>query len=169
MNTEKVIVLNYDYSFLSLVSPERAYSYISRGKVIVEKFTERVLSTAESTYKIPLVIRFSYMIRQVYKRKVPWSKPNVLIRDRYTCAYCGKVDKKHMTVDHVLPKALGGENSWENCTAACKECNNKKGNNTTQESGMYPRHQRVQPTISEFFRIWAEEARISDVLKTLWG
>jgi len=165
---EKVIVLNYDYSFLNVVSPERAYSYICRGKVVVEKFAEKFLTTTEKSFKVPLVIRFSYMIRQVYKRKVPWSKPNVLIRDRYTCAYCGKVDKKHMTVDHVIPKDLGGKNTFENTTAACEKCNNKKGNKTTLECGMFPKHKLRQPTISEFIRIWYEEADISHIMNSLW-
>ena len=165
---EKVIVLNYDYTFLSVVTPEKAYSYISRGKVIVEKFTEKVITTTEKAYKIPLIVRFSYMIRQVYKRRVPWSKPNVLIRDRHTCAYCGKVDKKKMTVDHVFPKDLGGKNTFENTTAACKKCNNKKGNRTTKQCGMFPSHRLQQPTISEFIRIWYEEADISHIMDTLW-
>jgi len=166
---EKVVVLNYDYSFLNVVSPQRAYSYIARGKVIVEKFTEKTLTTADGFFKIPLVIRFSYMIRQVYKRKVPWSKQNVLIRDRYTCAYCGKTDKKHMTVDHVLPKDLGGKNTFENTTAACKACNNKKDNKTCSECNMYPSHALVSPTISEFIRIWSEDTGIKDIINSIWN
>lgn len=143
-----VIVLNNDYSFLNVVTPKKAFSYISRGKVIVEKYTDNFMSTFYNALKIPMVIRFVYMIRQVYKRRVPWSKRNVMIRDNYTCAYCG-IKMKNMTVDHVVPKVLGGKNTFENTVCACKVCNNKKGNKLPIDCGMYPKHRLIHPTITE--------------------
>jgi len=164
---ERVIVLNYDYSFLNVVSPERAFSYIARGKVIVEKVAEKVLTTAEKSFKIPVVVRFIYMIRQVYKRKVPWSKRNIFIRDNYTCAYCGiKSDK--MTVDHVVPKSHGGKNTFENCVTSCKKCNNRKGDKSCKEVGMFPSHKRTQPTISEFMKLWYKQYNVNDIIKSIW-
>ena len=165
---EKVVVLNYDYSFLNVVSPQKAFSYIARGKVTVEKVAEKVLTTAEESFKIPVVIRFAYMIRQVYKRKVPWSKKNVCIRDNYTCAYCGVYDKSRMTVDHVIPKASGGKNTFENTVASCKKCNNHKGNRSCREMNMYPKHKLVQPTISEFMKQWYKQFNVEDIIKSLW-
>ena len=42
-------------------------------------------------------------------------------RDRQTCAYCGKhFSSSDLTRDHILPLALGGRDSWNNCTTACK-------------------------------------------------
>ena len=35
---------------------------------------------------------------------------------------------EELTIDHVLPRYLGGVSSWENCTTACKTCNWNKGN-----------------------------------------
>lgn len=46
----------------------------------------------------------------------------VLRRDNYTCRYCRSVDNP-LTVDHVLPAALGGSDAPENLVAACKDCN----------------------------------------------
>jgi len=161
---ERVIVLNYD---LNVVSPEKAFSYIARGKVIVEKVAEKVLTTAEKSFKIPTVVRFAYMIRQVYKRKVPWSKRNVCIRDNYTCGYCG-IKSRKMTVDHVVPKAHGGKNSFENTVCACKKCNNKKGDKLPKECGMYPSHRMVQPTISEFMKLWYKQFNVEDIIKSIW-
>ena len=51
----------------------------------------------------------------------------VLRRDAYTCAYCGGVADQ---VDHVWPKSRGGEDTLENCVAACKECNYAKRDKT---------------------------------------
>jgi 5-methylcytosine-specific restriction endonuclease McrA len=164
---ENVIVLNSDYSFLNVVTPKKAFSYIARGKVTIEKYAEKVFNTAEKIFKIPLVIRFTYLIRQVYKRKIPWSKRNVCIRDNYTCAYCG-VKQKRMTVDHVVPKVHGGKNTFENTVCACKPCNNKKGDKTTKECGMYPSHKMVQPTITEFMKIWHKQFGIDEIINSLW-
>lgn len=49
----------------------------------------------------------------------------VLKRDDYTCRYCHSADRP-MTVDHVIPVALGGSDKPSNLVAACVECNNGK-------------------------------------------
>ena len=41
-----------------------------------------------------------------------------------------------MTVDHVIPKNKGGQDTWENLVCACDRCNNKKGDRTLSASGM---------------------------------
>lgn len=45
------------------------------------------------------------------------------------CAYCGNppIDDKSLTLDHVKPKARGGEDRTSNCVPACKSCNHSKG------------------------------------------
>lgn len=48
----------------------------------------------------------------------------VLRRDNHACRYCGGIapDVK-LTVDHVMPKALGGSDDPSNLVAACRDCN----------------------------------------------
>ncbi len=41
-----------------------------------------------------------------------------------------------LTIDHIIPKARGGTDSWENLIAACTSCNNKKGDRTPIEANM---------------------------------
>lgn len=41
------------------------------------------------------------------------------------CAYCGK--RPYQVIEHVLPIALGGGTTVENCVPACEECNTRKG------------------------------------------
>lgn len=45
------------------------------------------------------------------------------------CAYCNNppIDDKSLTVDHVKPKARGGEDRTSNCVPACSRCNHSKG------------------------------------------
>lgn len=59
-------------------------------------------------------------------------------RDRQVCAYCGKyhANYHHLSRDHIVPKFLGGQNTWLNCITACKECNSKKGHKTLKEAKM---------------------------------
>lgn len=45
------------------------------------------------------------------------------------CAYCGDppIDDKSLTIDHVKPKARGGQDQTTNCIPACRRCNAAKG------------------------------------------
>lgn len=48
-------------------------------------------------------------------------------RDNHTCMYCGRsVPEVKLTVDHVVPQALGGPDDSSNLVAACFDCNNGK-------------------------------------------
>lgn len=58
----------------------------------------------------------------------------VLKRDNYTCRYCGgKAPDVILTVDHVLPVALGGTDDPSNLVAACRDCN--AGKSSTAPDG----------------------------------
>lgn len=46
----------------------------------------------------------------------------VLRRDNHTCRYCRSADNP-LTVDHVVPVALGGRDDPSNLVAACRDCN----------------------------------------------
>lgn len=51
----------------------------------------------------------------------------VLRRDRHTCRYCGaSAPDVRLTVDHVLPRVLGGTNDPTNLVTACADCNSGK-------------------------------------------
>lgn len=51
----------------------------------------------------------------------------ILRRDDHTCQYCGaKAPDVKLTVDHVVPTALGGDDKPTNLLAACADCNGGK-------------------------------------------
>lgn len=55
----------------------------------------------------------------------------VLRRDNHTCRYCGRsAPEVRLTVDHVLPVALGGRDEAENLVACCSDCNSGKTSTT---------------------------------------
>lgn len=46
----------------------------------------------------------------------------------WRCCYCGMVmGFDDVTVEHVMPRAIGGSDEWENMAAACEFCNSAKG------------------------------------------
>lgn len=49
----------------------------------------------------------------------------VLKLDDFKCLMCGS--EEDLTIDHVIPKSLGGKNEIENYQTLCKKCNSFKG------------------------------------------
>jgi len=164
----QVILLNADYSFLNLLGWKRAFALISKGKVEVLKFGNKVIRDAKGRLlKIPAVLRLVKLIRTVYKTRVPFSKKNVMVRDGFKCVYCG-TEGVRFTIDHVFPKSKGGISSFENCVTACKPCNNDKGDRSCSEAKMYPKTKLITPTISEFLRMKIKTLGIQDVLDDIF-
>jgi 5-methylcytosine-specific restriction endonuclease McrA len=64
------------------------------------------------------------------------TRERILRRDGYICQYCAQ---EADTVDHVIPRRLGGLDSDDNLVAACSRCNYSKG-------GRFFVSQRTPPT-----------------------
>ena len=78
---------------------------------------------------------------------VTFSRRNIFKRDRFACQYCGRQPgSEELTLDHVVPRAQGGESSWTNCVLACVECNKRKADRTPEQAGIRLRHKPVRPT-----------------------
>lgn len=101
---------------------------------IVETADGLRVHSIDSSLPVPSILRLNHLVK-VRRRDVPLTKPNVMKRDSYTCQYCGTHQTK-MTLDHVVPRDLGGGDSWENLVCACDACNSRKGNHTPQQAGM---------------------------------
>ena len=79
--------------------------------------------------------------------RLPCSRRGVLARDRETCQYCAsQPGRLQLTVDHVLPRSQGGQTSWENVVAACRDCNHRKGGRTPEQAGMPMRRPPHRPS-----------------------
>ncbi|MFO7715979.1 HNH endonuclease [Desulfosarcina sp.] len=146
------ILLNGDYTFLGLVDWKKAMVLMLADKVRILKFSNRVIHGVGRTFRAPAVAVLVKVVRCVYRGHVPFSRRNVLIRDRFTCAYCGS-RAKPITLDHVIPRSRGGKTDFDNCVACCRACNLKKGALSPREVKMALRRRPWQPTIAEFIRI----------------
>ena len=129
-----VLVLNANYSPMTVCTAKRAISLYFLNKIdVLSNYNEKVHSPSTSL-DLPSIIKIKTYIKN-NSMAVEISRKNVLVRDNYTCQYCKKKSKS-LTVDHVVPKFRGGQDSWENLVAACKNCNQIKGEHTPEEARM---------------------------------
>jgi len=61
---------------------------------------------------------------------MPMQRQAIFERDRRRCVYCGVGEREgaRLSVDHVEPRALGGDDSPGNVVTACRDCNRDKAN-----------------------------------------
>lgn len=132
-----VVVLNASYEPISRTKLGRAVNLVVAGDAVIEESVDgQMMRHQNGELPYPKIIR---MLRYIkipnFYTEQPWSRSGVIRRDRAMCQYCRETGVR-MTIDHVFPRALGGDNSWENTVAACFPCNNKKGHKTLKESGL---------------------------------
>lgn len=134
--SKQVLVLNASYEPLSLVSVRRAVVLLLREKAELLEVTEQLLRSSRRAIPVPLVIRLVHFVRLPH-RKVPATRAAVMLRDAYTCQYCGATPGRQLlTVDHVVPRSRGGAHDWSNLVTACTRCNQKKGSLLPDEAKM---------------------------------
>lgn len=57
--------------------------------------------------------------------------------------------RKHLTIDHVLPRAKGGRDKLANFVPACPACNNAKGDMTEEEFRATRAHKRLVKSVDD--------------------
>lgn len=131
---ESVLVLNANYEPINICNMRRAVGLIltERASLVVNGRGE--INTANSTFPRPSIIRLDHMIHRP-RPKIQLTRREIFRRDNYTCQYCGK-QSRYQTIDHVIPRHLGGMHIWTNVVTACASCNHYKGGRTLQESGL---------------------------------
>lgn len=142
-----VLLLNFTYEALNVTSFRRALKLLLVGKAeIVKKMDGKVIHSAHRSIPLPSIIRLRYFVKRPHL-EVPLTRKNILLWNNYTCQYCGLKDGKSMTVDHVIPKSLGGNSSWENLVCACKTCNARKRSRSPREADMKLIHKPRRPKL----------------------
>jgi 5-methylcytosine-specific restriction endonuclease McrA len=118
---QTVLVLNSSFEPINFTNWKRAIVLLLKEKAQV--LSSRVIRLIEYV-KIPM----SRIMVQKPTRSLIYQ------RDDYTCQYCGS--KKKLTIDHIIPKCRGGQDTWGNMVVACSSCNVKKGNLPLEKTGM---------------------------------
>src|SRR6187397_360585 len=98
----------------------------------------RGLCSVRAEFRVPSVIRRRTYINIRRRQEASGMKRmRIYMRDKFRCQYCGeKKAASELTLDHILPRSRGGDNSPVNIVTACVPCNNRKGSRTPGEARM---------------------------------
>jgi 5-methylcytosine-specific restriction endonuclease McrA len=133
---EPVLVLNATYEPINVTAVRRAMVLLLKGVAQAEELHNAEVHSSAHSHKVPSVIRL-LAYRHIPQQSRALSRKNILLRDRNTCQFCGKIfPSSELTLDHVIPRSRGGRSSWENLVACCYRCNNNKGDRTPEEAGL---------------------------------
>lgn len=130
----KTLLLNCDYTPLcitplSVVSWQESIKFILMEKAsVLFNYDKKYVHSPSITLNVPSVIYLNEFVKSVHN--VKYSRGNIFLRDDYKCQYCGYYgyynQKDNLTLDHVVPRALGGKSSFDNIVTACSSCNIEK-------------------------------------------
>jgi len=167
----KVLVLNKLYMAVRVVSAKRAFCMLARdlaevihvedGQYVSYDFESWAeISELQRTYEpehfdwvktvrleiaVPKVIRLLGYDR-LPEQHVKLNRRNLFARDRNQCQYCGRhFPTSDLSIDHVLPRAQSGGDTWENLVCACIRCNARKGGRTPEQASMTLIRKPVRP------------------------
>ncbi len=134
MNMNKAcLVLSSSYEPISIRSCRRALTLICKDRAVIQEHTGQEVYPG---INMPSVIRLK-TYTYIPVRVQILSRKNIFLRDRNTCMYCGQVfHPSKLTLDHIVPRAQGGKDTWANLVACCVEDNRRKADRTPEEAGM---------------------------------
>jgi 5-methylcytosine-specific restriction endonuclease McrA len=168
---EKVLVLNRLYTAIRVINARRAFIMlfkqiaeiisVENGQYVnydLESWTEVAelqrqfepddhawVRTPTIQIAVPKIIRLLGYDR-LPRQEVKLNRRNLYARDGNRCQYCGgQFPTRELTVDHVVPRVLGGQHSWTNLVCACVRCNARKGGRTPQQAHMNLVRKPIKP------------------------
>jgi len=157
------LVISVSYEPVTIISVKRAITLLCKGAAVVEVPSNRILRTGRgAAFPCPSVIRLLRPLPYRRSQNRAVSRKHILLRDRYTCQYCGwkagAGQREKLTLDHVHPRAKGGGNTWTNLVACCVRCNNRKADRSLAESDMALLHKPAQIGVHAKHRLVMEQA-----------
>ena len=157
-----VLVLNKHYMAIRIVGARRAFSLLFRELAEVVSFEQGRYSnydfenwcelsqlrrnfepdghdwiaTVNFHIAVPRIIRLLFYDR-LPRGQVKFNRRNIFARDKNSCQYCGeRYATSELSLDHVVPRSMGGHSAWENIVCSCTKCNSRKGGRTPYQAGM---------------------------------
>lgn len=132
-----VVVLDKRWRFHREISKKsKIVKWLDSQKAqVLVPHEDREIRGLDVSYPVPLVLRLLHypeknQIRKVKRATIDYSPEEVFKRDNSQCQYwhydengkkfvyqCTELDR---TIDHVIPKSLGGGSSFENCVCCCR-------------------------------------------------
>jgi len=146
---EPVLVLNANFEPINVCDMRRALGLILADKAMLVLNGRGEIHTSSRAFPRPSVIRLNLMVHRP-RPVLKLTRREVFRRDGFICQYCGK-HTLDLTIDHVMPRHMGGPHAWTNVVAACAQCNHRKGGRTLDESGMDLLRFPIEPPASPMY------------------
>lgn len=122
---------------LSIVPWYEAVTKLMSGKAERISSYEKVVRSPSVSIILPSVIALKNYQASARVGNASFTRYNIFLRDNFSCQYCKARPKTSLlTIDHVLPRRLGGKTSWTNVVTSCSSCNSKKGGRTPVQAKM---------------------------------
>ena len=180
-----VLVLNKHYAAVHVISVRRAFSLLYRNLAEVVTLENdqyqsydfdswREVSEFRLRYQpdghdwvhcvrfqivVPRIVRLMFYDR-LPRQSVKFNRRNIYARDHNRCQYCGKrFASSELSLDHVLPRSLGGKTTWENIVCACLTCNVRKGGRTPDQARMALIAEPIKPRRSPVIQLRLSSAK----------
>jgi 5-methylcytosine-specific restriction endonuclease McrA len=141
-----VLVLNANFEPINVCDTRRALGLLMTDKAILVLNGRGEVRSINRLLPRPSVIRLMRMVSRP-RPQLKMTRREIFRRDAFTCQYCGK-HTSDLTIDHVLPRHMGGRHIWNNVVAACPTCNHRKGGRTLDDVGMRLLHRPSEPPTS---------------------
>lgn len=142
---QDTLLLDIGYQPLRVISWQKAFCMGLTRRVEVISDHERPIRTVNREYPAPAVVRL-LTPRRPQEYVLRFSRLAIYRRDGFTCQYCQqKFRRDQLTLDHVVPRHLGGGMSWTNIVAACRACNARKGGRRLAETRLCLSRPPVRP------------------------
>lgn len=129
-----VLVLNANFEPVNVCDSRRAIGLLLAEKASLVVNGRGEIKTVDKSFPRPSVIRLQKMVNRP-RPVLKLSRREVFRRDNFTCQYCGR-KTSDLTIDHIIPRHMGGKHSWTNVVAACSACNHRKGGRLLEEANM---------------------------------
>jgi 5-methylcytosine-specific restriction endonuclease McrA len=160
-NAYPTLALNADYTPFATWTWQDAVRALLRGLAHGVNFYDKSVSSPSTTVVLPSVVALNRYVN--VDRPAAFTRRNVWIAWRGMCSLCAcKLTSETFTFEHVIPRSRGGDvKGFNNVSAACVDCNQKKGNRTLEEAGMSLIRPMFHPTERELI-----EARMAMSFET---
>lgn len=149
--TRRALLISTAHEPIAFVSYRRMISLMRREvvEVLADWPDDKILPNVFT----PAVLKLkNFVLASTAHKTCSYNRGVVLARDDFKCQYCSKqLSYREATVDHVMPSSRGGRSQWNNCVAACKTCNRRKGDRTPAEANMTLINRPGRPSVTHFW------------------
>jgi 5-methylcytosine-specific restriction endonuclease McrA len=149
---------------LSIISWHQSVRLMFLDKIqVIECYDDWIVRSEKLAIKVPAVAISK--AHQRYTKSIKFSRYNLFLRDLFQCQYCEDIfDFDDLTIDHVIPRKLGGKTTFDNTVTCCKACNSRKGSKLWK-----PKRAPFKPDYFHLVNNWKQDVPVKISHDSWWN